>query len=158
MFDLVKNILTKKNDSNAQANVKSDQDRTRIAAAVLLLEAAHIDDECTEDELNHVLHTLQTNFKLSEAITKELVDIAHAEKSEAVDLWEFTNHINETHSIEEKIILLEAVWRIIYMDGRLDKHEDHFAHRLAKLLRLSHREMIGAKLAAKEKMNADTTG
>ncbi len=151
MFDLIKKIL-KKNAATDKSSPSSDQDRTQVAAAVLLLEAAHVDNECTEKELTHVIDTLRVNFNLSAEITSELIDIARAEKSTAVDLWEFTNQINETHSIAEKTILLESVWRIIYMDGRLDKYEDQFAHRLANLLRLSHRQMIDAKIAAKDSM------
>ena len=45
---------------------------------------------------------------------------------------------------------MESVWSIIFADGKLDANEDYFAHKLANLLRLSHGEMIDAKLAAKE--------
>jgi len=43
---------------------------------------------------------------------------------------------------------MELVWKLVYADGILDKHEDYLAHKLAKLLRLSHRELIDAKLKA----------
>ena len=38
------------------------------------------------------------------------------------------------------------VWEIIYTDGILDKHEDYLVHKLANLLRLSHEQLIEAKL------------
>ena len=38
------------------------------------------------------------------------------------------------------------VWKIAYADGRLDKHEDYLVHKLAKLLRLTHNQLIDAKL------------
>jgi len=40
-------------------------------------------------------------------------------------------------------------WRVIYADGRLNAYEDHFVHRLAKLLRLEHEDLIEAKLKVK---------
>lgn len=155
MREFFKNLLSVKIQSRTP-DAQKTQEETQIAAAVLLLEAAHIDDECTPDELDHVILTLQTNFDLPETALTELIATAREKKSEAVDLWEFTNHINETFSNAEKIHLLEAVWRIIFVDGHMDKHEDYFAHRLTKLLRLSHKEMIEAKLTARAEMSTPT--
>jgi uncharacterized tellurite resistance protein B-like protein len=54
---------------------------------------------------------------------------------------------------DEKIAAMEAVWRIIQLDAHLEAHEDHFAHKLANLLRLSHTELIDAKIRAKKQLN-----
>jgi uncharacterized tellurite resistance protein B-like protein len=67
-----------------------------------------------------------------------------------VDLWEFTDLINENYSREERKEILEAAWRVIYADDKLDMYEDHFIHKLAKLLRFEHRDLIAAKLKVKE--------
>ena len=48
--------------------------------------------------------------------------------------------------VAEKIALVELLWRIIYIDGRLDKHEEYLVRKLATLLHLSHKDMIDAKL------------
>jgi len=128
-----------------------EEERTRIAAGVILLEAAYADHECTEDELNHVIETLRSDFNLSQELAEELLELAHRERSQAVDLFEFTNHINSKFSKGEKKAVLEAVWRIIHIDGLLEKHEDHFARKLTHLLRLTHKDMIDAKLKARKK-------
>jgi len=130
----------------------SREERTRIAASVILLEAAHADHECTAEELDHVIETLREDFNLSQKHAEDLLELAHRERSQAVDLFEFTNHINNEFSKEEKKAVLEAVWRIIHIDGKLEKHEDHFVRKLTHLLRLSHQEMIDAKLKAREQM------
>lgn len=126
------------------------EQRTRIAASVILLEAAHADNECSEEELDHVVATLRSDFKLSEDHARDLIVLAHRERSQAVDLFEFTNHINNAFSKDEKKAVLEAVWRIIHADGQLEKHEEHFARKLTHLLRLTHEDMIAAKLKAWE--------
>ena len=69
-------------------------------------------------------------------------------------LWEFTNLINENYSREKKIKVVEATWRVIYADRKLDKYEDHFVHKLARLLRLEHNEMIEAKLRVLDEMRS----
>jgi uncharacterized tellurite resistance protein B-like protein len=38
------------------------------------------------------------------------------------------------------------VWEIAYTDGKLDKYEDYLVHKLAKLLHLTHKQLIEAKL------------
>ena len=128
------------------------EERTRIAASVILLEAAHADHECTDDELNHVIETLRSDFNLSKKHVEDLLELAHHERNNAVDLFEFTNHINNEFSRDEKKSVLRAVWRIIFIDGQLEKHEDHFVRKLTHLLRLSHQEMIEVKLEAREQI------
>jgi len=128
------------------------EEKTRIAASVILLEAAHADHECTDDELDHVIETLSSDFDLSRKHVADLLELAHRKRSQAVDLFEFTNHINNEFSHEEKKAVLEAAWRIIYIDGQLEKHEDHFVRKLTHLLRLSHKEMIDAKLKARKQI------
>ncbi|NOQ66118.1 MAG: hypothetical protein GQ556_02750 [Desulfobacterales bacterium] len=150
MFNFIRQTLL--SNKGSSDNVPDKEERTRIAASVILLEAAYADHECTDDELNHVIETLCSDFDLSRKHAEDLLGLAHRERSQAVDLFEFTNHINNEFSREEKTAVLEAVWRIIHIDGQLEKHEDHFVRKLTHLLRLSHKEMIDAKLKARKQI------
>ena len=150
MFNFIKKTLL--NNRGSIDATPDNQERTRIAASVILLEAAHADHECTDDELGHVVETLCSDFDLSRKHAQDILELAHRERSQAIDLFEFTNHINNEFSREEKKAVLEAVWRIIYIDGLLEKHEDHFARKLTHLLRLSHKDMIDAKLKARKQI------
>ncbi len=145
MFDIIKKILGNKQGRIEIAEAES-LDRTQLAACVVLLEAAYADFECTDEELDHVMQTLQAEFGVSKEYAQELLDMAHQERSQAIDLWQFTNRINQEFSKDEKRAVLEGVWRIIYADGELEKHEDQFVRKLTNLLRLSHKDMIDAKL------------
>ncbi len=69
-----------------------------------------------------------------------------------MDLFSFTRYMNNNFSKEEKIEVMESVWRIIHIDGQLEAHEDHFAHKLANLLRLTHGELIDAKVKARTQL------
>jgi uncharacterized tellurite resistance protein B-like protein len=150
MFNFIRQTLL--NDRGSIDNTPDKKERTRVAASVILLEAAYADHECTDDELEHVVDSLSSDFDLSRKHVEELLELADRERTQAVDLFEFTNHINNEFSREEKIAVLETVWRIIYVDGQLEKHEDHFVRKLTHLLRLSHKEMIDAKLKAREQV------
>jgi len=151
MLNFIRRTLINKNRDLSGQSV-SQEERTRIAASVILLEAAHVDNECTVEELDHVIETLRSDFKLSREHAEELVELAHHERKNAVDLFEFTNHINNEFSKAEKKAVLKAVWRIIHIDGRLEKHEDHFARKLTHLLRLAPADMIDAKLKARDEI------
>ncbi len=147
MFDLIKKIISSKPGPAKPG--RGGQDKIRLAAGVLLLETAYIDDECTEEEMANVVNTLRSEFNLAPEYVDELLALAGAEREKAFDLWQFTNQMNQHYSQEEKMALLEAVWRIIFADGRLEEHEDYFAHKLANLLRLTHKQLIEAKLQAR---------
>ena len=123
MFNFIKKTLL--NNRGSIDTTPDNQERTRIAASVILLEAAYADHECTDDELEHVVDSLSSDFDLSRNHVEELLELADRERTQSVDLFEFTNHINNEFSHEEKIAVLETVWRIIYVDGQLEKHEDH---------------------------------
>jgi len=151
MLNFIRQTLTGRGREHPDTSPSSEE-RTRIAASVILLEAAHADNACTDEELDHVIDTLRSDFNLSQKHAEDLLDLAHRERSRAVDLFEFTNHINSEFSKQEKKAVLEAVWRIIHSDGRLEKHEDHFARKLTHLLRLTHKDMIDAKLKAREQI------
>ena len=147
MFDLIKKIISS-NPAPAKPG-RGRQDKIRLAAGVLLLETAYIDDECTEEEMANVVNTLRSEFNLAPEYVEELLALAGAEREKAFDLWQFTNQMNQHYSQQEKMALLEAVWRIIFADGRLEEHEDYFAHKLANLLRLTHKQLIETKLQAR---------
>ena len=38
------------------------------------------------------------------------------------------------------------IWRVAYADGTIEKHEDYLVHKLARLLRLTHKQLIETKL------------
>ena len=152
MFDLIKKILANKR-GGVTVSVQENEEQTRIAACVLLLETAHSDNECTAEEISHVLDVMKNDFAISGEQAEELLELAHQERSQAVDLWQFTNLINQQFDRQEKMRLMEAVWRIIHVDGQLEKHEDYFAHKLATLLRLKHKDLIAAKISSSRKMS-----
>lgn len=126
--------------------------KTRVAATVVLLEAAHVDEDCSTEELAHIHETLRCKFGLTAECAEELIASGNRERENSVDLWQFTNRINQEFSKAEKLEVMEDVWRLVHLDEILEMHEDHYAHKLANLLRLTHDEMIGAKIRARSEL------
>ena len=127
----------------------------QLATCTVLMETARVDDDITPEEEAHVRATLQNRFNLSAEEMERLLIVSAQKRDETADLWPFTHEINERCTKEEKIQLMEDVWRVIYLDGTLARHEDHIAHKLARLLNLDHPEMIQAKLRVLEESRGD---
>jgi len=151
MFGLIKKIISSKN--NKVQTEDQDIIDAHLALTVLLLEAAYADGECSGQEKEHLIATLVTKFD----IPRQEIDALLADRDEGqreyVDLFAYTQFINENFSEKQKIDIMESVWRIILLDDHLEAHEDHFAHKLASLLRLSHKDLIDAKLKARKQLS-----
>jgi uncharacterized tellurite resistance protein B-like protein len=150
MLDLIKKMMGNKRGDKKLTGVNGQD--AQVALCVLLLEAAHIDGECSADEMEHVIATLTDRFGAARQDIDSLIEAGYSERDEAIDLFRFTRYMNSNYSKEEKIAVMESVWRVIHTDGRLEAHEDHFAHKLANLLRLTHKELINAKVAARQQL------
>jgi uncharacterized tellurite resistance protein B-like protein len=153
MIDLVKRFFSKGIQDGATAPQGATSHDIRIATCVLFLEMSHIDGEFSESECDYVVSILKRDFGLSDEHAAALLEASRKELSESIDLWQFTNLINQNYSMKEKLEIIETIWRIAYTDGKLDKHEDYLVHKLAKLLRLNHKQLIEAKLKAKEQVS-----
>lgn len=117
-----------------------------IATCALFLEIANIDDEFSQVERDRIIDLIRSEYGLSEEQSREIARRSTAELENSVDLWQFTNILNENYSDSDRIRVVELLWKVVYADGKLDKHEDYLIHKLARLLRLTHKQLIAAKL------------
>lgn len=147
MIDVIKKFFGKESGHQGGSS-KNDAPHhdIRVATCALFLEMANIDGEFSETEKNHVISALKEDYGLSEDDASALMDASQLERKGSIDLWQFTNRINQNYSREEKLQIIETMWEIAYKDKELDKYEDYLAHKLAKLLRLTHKELIDVKL------------
>lgn len=122
----------------------------RLAACALLLELAYADDEFTDDERDHLEGAVRRQFGLDEDQAGELIALAEKQRSEAVDLWTFTNLIAEHYSLGQKMVLAEAMWGLVYSDGELASREDYLMRKISGLLRLEPGYLAEARKRVEE--------
>ena len=146
MHDILKKFLKKNTVENHDVKENDSNSRVQVASCALLLEMANADGEFSEIERENIINLLKKDFDLSDEDAQEIIEATNKELKERIDLWHFTNLINVNYSMQEKIRVIETVWRVIYADGKLDAHEDYLVHKLATLLKLTHKELIDAKL------------
>lgn len=123
----------------------------QVAMAAMLLEIARVDDEFTDEEQAVIVEVLKKHFGITSDEVIEIIEATNRELDKRIDLYYFTNKINEHFELRQKIEIIELVWRVVYTDKHLDGHEDYLVHRFAKLLRLRHAQLIDAKLRVKGK-------
>lgn len=124
--------------------------RIHLAAAALLIETARAD--FTEDaEEQQTIHALLCNtLQLGASEVEQLIRAADARVDTATSLYEFTRVINDHYEATQKIQLIQAMWRVAYADGNLDKYEEHLIRQVAELTYVAHDEFIRTKLSARE--------
>ena len=107
---------------------------------------ARIDNSFTPQELDTLLTILKEKYHLSNDHADALLAEADVELEKSVDLWQFAKAINDHYHLDEKLEIIEMLWRIVYVDGKMDEHEHYLMNKLSNLLRLTHKQMIDIKL------------
>jgi len=146
MFDIVKRFFDKATAELSQGTNPDTAHDIRVATCALFVEIARIDEKFTDAEMEKILSILKEKYDLSPDHASALIAEAEKELEKSVDLWQFAKLINENYSNEEKIEIIETLWRIVYVDGKMDGYEHYLMDKLQNLLRLSHDQLIAAKL------------
>lgn len=129
------------------ASARDPQRAQRIAAAVLMLEMAHADNNHDPQEYDEIRRQLRTHFGLDDTEVEELMAAAAPEADAAVSLYQYLKTLNDGLDEAEKREVLEMLWRVAYADDELDAHEEHLLRELAELLYLPHEQFLKAKFA-----------
>ena len=123
--------------------------KTDLASACLLIEVMKSDHELDDREAAEFIEILQKQLDISDEDLADLVTLAEAEAKQATSLYEFTSLINAGYDYENKLALIENMWRVAYADERLDKYEEHLIRKISDLIYVSHRDFIRTKHSAR---------
>lgn len=117
-----------------------------LLTAALLIELSRADFSESGDEQEAIRHLLRKRFALTDAAVESLLADAARRADRAVSLHEFTHRLHRELPENEKLAIVEMLWRVSHADGRIDKHEEHLIRRIAGLLHISDRDRIRLKL------------
>jgi uncharacterized tellurite resistance protein B-like protein len=131
-----------------EASAGSEYDRT-LAVCALLVEMATIDGEFSPEERERITTVMRDQFGVQEQDIDRVLREAERQARQATSYWQLTRVINANYSPDEKIAIIELLWRVIHADGTVEKHEEYLVRKLAGLLEVSHAAMIAAKLRAR---------
>jgi uncharacterized tellurite resistance protein B-like protein len=109
----------------------------RTALAAVLVMAARADGHYARSEQDIIDRALAARFNLTSEQTRCLRKDGEAAEEEAVDLYQFTKAIRTAIPIEDRIAIIEELWRVIFADGVRDPYEDTLMRQLTDRLGLS---------------------
>ena len=113
---------------------KTDTNLESINIACLLIHAAKIDENYTSEEKEIVKKTVKKLYPDLDNLD-EVVSKAEQKENDSNHIQEFTKEVKSL-SLENKIIIVETLWKIILSDGKSDIYENNLMRRLAGLLYL----------------------
>ena len=116
-----------------------EEDNFLIKIASLLIHAAKIDENYTEEEEKIIKDTLIQLGSNSMSIN-ELIEKAKAMEENSNQILDFTREVKNLKE-DEKIKIVEALWKIIYSNKDADMYENNLMRRLAGLLYIDNKVM-----------------
>ena len=106
-----------KNDKKPHADLEA------VNVACLLIHAAKIDENYTSEEREIIKKTVKKLYPDLDNLDK-VVTQAEQKENDSNHIQEFTNDIKSL-STDNKIIIVETLWKIILSDGKSDIYENN---------------------------------
>lgn len=150
MFKKIKSYIKQFSSKSSEENpTKEDDTAIMNACASLLIEAAFADKIFSKTEVDSLKFTLVNRFDFNENDVNQLIEEAENIVEESTSLYEHTKLINDKSSYEDKLRLINSLWKIAYADNEIDKYEDHLIRKISNLLHVSHKDFISEKIKVK---------
>ncbi|HJN94995.1 MAG: hypothetical protein CMQ15_02945 [Gammaproteobacteria bacterium] len=150
MLDTIKRFFENRLTQEVTVDPAVDLNKTDLACAALLIEVMNSDHELDERETDEFLKVLQDSLKVSDEDLDQLIALAQTQSKQATSLYEFTRLINDSYNYEQKVLLIENMWRIAFSDEHLDKYEDHLIRKITELIYVTHSDFIRSKLKVRD--------
>ena len=129
---------------------KNDEDHLSLTSvAALLIHSAKIDQNFTEKEKDIIKRAL-IEMGADENNLDEIIKEAEIKEQDSNQILEFTKEV-KNKNIDEKKIVIEALWNIIYSDEDADIYETNLMRRLSGLLYLDPKIVGNLKEKIKSK-------
>ena len=129
MFNIFKKEETEKDNNHPSI----------MAVACLLIHSAKIDENYTDKEKRIIKDAIIEMGAEAEEIDKIIQDAEEKEK-DSNQILDFTREVKNINE-EDKKIIIEALWDIIYSDEDADMYETNLMRRLGNLMYIDNKLM-----------------
>ena len=139
MFNIFKKTETEKENNHPST----------MAVACLLVHSARIDENYTDKEKKIIKDAIIEMGAGTENIDK-IIQEAEEKEKDSNQILDFTREIKNINE-EDKKIIIEALWDIIYSDEDADMYESNLMRRLSGLLYLDTKTVGDIKEKVRQK-------
>ena len=152
MLDRLMALFSSGQDADAgQRRKQHDAQELKVAAASLMVQAAHMDGTFDEVERETIRTTLQNQFQMSAAEAEALIEEGHDTVDESTELYGIIRVVRDHLYPEERVRIIEMLWEVAYADGEVDDYEANLVRRVAGLLYVPDRDSGAARKRVEER-------
>jgi uncharacterized tellurite resistance protein B-like protein len=119
------------------------------ATALLLLEAAHGDEEYVWREHRAIVNGLKHAFGLGKAEARQLLERSEEIRPPRVRLAEVTQVIFDRYDEAQRLEIVRLLWDVVEADGIVKEWEDVFATHVAQTVGISNEAAVAARQEVK---------
>ena len=128
---------------------RAEVDQLRHSIACLVQEARRVDLDHDAREHPAAIDALVRMFGIESGEAEALLEQACEKAQQLTSYYPIVSVIKRDLSLEERILLIEVLWRVAYADGALHGHEDHFVRKIAHLLYVPNTQVMLARSRAR---------
>ncbi len=121
----------------------------QVAVAVLLHEARRADYAEGNEESVAAERALVEIFGLEPQEGAALLEQGRKRAQQLTSFYAPLTVVKREFSLEERIRLVEHLWRVTFADGRLNPYEDHYVRKISHLLHLPNTQAMLARNRAR---------
>jgi uncharacterized tellurite resistance protein B-like protein len=153
MLQKLKEALLGLKEEPVEILLKSEP--VKLACAALLARAAWLDGRLDQKEEDALVSLITERFSLDFAEAQNLIIEATADVDNSNDIYRYTKVLRDAFNEEERIDLMEMLWKLVYSDGELHDFEATLMRRLAGLLYVDDRDSGLARKRALDKLGIE---
>lgn len=147
MLTALKSIFAEFSGTHPAASAESEQRRLHLAVAGLLHEMMRIDAKMKPEEAHTAVAGLVDMFGLPQVDARAL--LVEAGSQRLTSYFDPASTIMRMLSLEQRILLVENLWRVAFADTELDVYEDQFVRKIAHLIHVPNTQCMLARQRAK---------
>ena len=129
MFEKLKSAFKTKIETE-----ESSFDTLQISISALLIQTAAYDGVFDDIEKEKIKFLLKKYFDLTDEKLEKLFSLSLIINDNSNDIQQFTRKLNENLDYDEKLEIIEMMWKIIIVDGRIDDYENSLIRKISGLL------------------------
>jgi len=115
-------------------------------AGGLMARLAYVDREVTDGEIDMMVKAIQETWGVSELESALVAEVAVDTISRGLDYFRLTRQFFENTTEDERLHFLDVLFTVAAGDGQVSNDEIEEIRTIAKVLKLTHKQFIDAKL------------
>ena len=127
------------------APAKMPDTDARLALTALLVRVARSDNDYSSAERAHIQDIITARYTLAPAERDALLANAETLETEAPDTVRFTRAIKEAVAYDDRLAVVEALWKVVLADGTRASEEDALLRLVVNLLGITDVDSANAR-------------